>query len=197
MPKPGCVLISNVDSLVLPLSMHGALETVVWSTTTMNSLLRKLACRLTSPPERYLQFFSISPLAAPPSNRNSPRPRYGTWEPEGGIMDASRWLPGQAVRSWTWDCPPVTRRPGSRDPNWDGTPVPKTPGKAKRRKLRRHQEAELLSALRQAQKRAVGWEMGEGWGGGWLTEDEWDLRLAEPRAAVERARAALAPMYYM
>ncbi|KAJ6464243.1 hypothetical protein C8R47DRAFT_1079627 [Mycena vitilis] len=121
----------------------------------------------------------------------------GTWGPEGGIMDASRWLPGLPVVSWTWDCPPTTRKPGSRDPNWDGTLVPKCPGKAKRRKLRRREEAPLLAALRDAQERAMGWEMGQGWGGDWLTESEWDVRLAEPRAAVERARAALAPMYYI
>ncbi|KAJ6456816.1 hypothetical protein C8R47DRAFT_1082278 [Mycena vitilis] len=132
-----------------------------------------------------------------PGMWHSYRNSDGTWGPEGGIMDASRWLPGVPVPHWSWDCPPVTRRRGSRDPNWDGVLVPKTPGKAKRRKVRRREEKVLLLALRAAQRRAMGWEMGTGWGGDWLTESQWDEKLAEPRAEVARARAALEPMYYM
>ncbi|KAJ6513672.1 hypothetical protein C8R47DRAFT_1064380 [Mycena vitilis] len=121
----------------------------------------------------------------------------GSWGPEGGIMDASRWLPARRVDDWSWHTPPLARRPGHPDPNWDGTPIPKTPGKGKRRKLRRHEAERHLALFHDAQSRAVGWETGTGWGGDWLTEPQWEMRLAEPRAALERAREALAVYYIM
>ncbi|KAJ6495713.1 hypothetical protein C8R47DRAFT_1213191 [Mycena vitilis] len=126
----------------------------------------------------------------------------GTWGPEGGIMDASRWIIKRDPDEWTWNRPPRIRRHGLRDPDWDGAPVPKTPGKAKRRRQRRRDELALLAALRDAQQRAMGWGGGGGWGPGdsgssWLSEAEWDEVLAEPRAAVERAKAALTPYYNM
>ncbi|KAJ7601621.1 hypothetical protein DFH06DRAFT_1352396 [Mycena polygramma] len=125
----------------------------------------------------------------------------GTWGPEGGIMDASRWAHRSSSASWTWNCPPLMRRPGHRDPDWDGVPVPKTPGKPKRRQQRRRDAARLLAVLADAQERAQGWGLGadpetpSGWGHEWRTEEEWDRILAEPRKAVSDALEALAPYY--
>jgi hypothetical protein len=131
----------------------------------------------------------------------------GSWGPWGGTMDVHRWVPdtrftkkpratderhhrpwGMGGRPWG----PFGSLPGPRDPNWDGVLVPKTPGKARRRKLRRralleqaereetafalalaHPTQKAMSTLPQAELRAAGWGAaawgvpGWGWGPDW------------------------------
>ncbi|KAJ7851696.1 hypothetical protein B0H13DRAFT_1904986 [Mycena leptocephala] len=126
----------------------------------------------------------------------------GSWGPWGGTMDVHRWVPDTCFMKKPPDTVPKNRPwgmggrpwgpfrglPGPRDPSWDGVPVPKTPGKARRRKLRRRvllEQAEreetayaeqmqnAVSSLPEAALRAAGWGVPAwgvpdwGWGPDW------------------------------
>ncbi|KAJ7609973.1 hypothetical protein DFH06DRAFT_1148217 [Mycena polygramma] len=100
---------------------------------------------------------------------HSYRNRDGTWGPQGGIMDASRWVTTTAATPR-----PSRRAPGTRDPDWDGTPVAKTPGKAKCRRRRMMLELQEDAAIAAAELEAA-WSY-DVWFATWGHNSTWGKR---------------------